>query len=78
MPSDTAAAGKYDIVVFDNGGWECIGKQPSYPPVEEELYRSKVPEFVQSLALPDGAGKYTMHYEVKNGECVAAWSPYVG
>jgi len=77
MTNDTTAAGRYDIVVFENRGWECIGKQDAYPPVEEDLYRPKVTEYVQTLNMPQDAGKYTMHYEVKNGECIATWTPYV-
>ena len=73
--SNQPAYGRYDIVVFENGGWECIGKQASVPPAPEELYRPKVIEYVNSLAMSEQAGKYSMTYSYEDGACTVSWTP---
>ena len=73
--STEPAQGRYDIVVFENGGWECIRKQDSVPVAPEELYRPKVADFINTLSLPKDAGKYSMRYTYEDGVCSISWSP---
>ena len=74
--ADTVSPGRFDIVVFENRGWECIGRQDSYPLTPEEAYRTEIEKYVRSLAVPEG--RHTMRYEVKGGDLVAVWTPYAG
>lgn len=75
---DTIKDGRFDIVIFPNGGWECIGKMPSTPETPEDMYWQKVLDFVgqhQGLEAPQ---KYTGFYSVKGETLKMSWAPYAG
>lgn len=75
--TDTEAAGRYDIIIFPNGGKECIGHVPSTPYTPESAYLNAVVEFVAKHQGLDVPTKFTGYYSVKNGVCTMQWYEFV-
>ena len=76
MPA-TTVPGRYDIVMFPNGGWECIGRQAAIPPIPASEYRPRVDEYVAQHSV-EKPTKMTMYYRMEGDACTASWMPYAG
>lgn len=75
---DTIQDGRLDIVIFENGGREFIGKTPSNPEIPESAYLPKVESFVaQNQNLPEPK-KFTGMYRMKNDILEITWGDWMG
>ncbi|MBD5585806.1 MAG: hypothetical protein HDQ88_12050 [Clostridia bacterium] len=53
--------GRYDIVVFPNGGWECIGRIANMPEHSEQELYEHAKAFAESKSV-DVPTKFTGEY----------------
>ncbi len=75
MAENSTVPGRYDFILFSSGGWECIGKQPAFPPIDESLYRPKVAEYAAKHPVTE-ATKMTLYYSMVEGACQISIMPY--
>lgn len=70
--------GRYDIVVFGNGGWECIGRINSEPEVPVQTLHDLAGQFVEGLEADGKPVKYTGIYEPGSEPLVIEWGEWQG
>lgn len=75
---NTITDGRLDIIIFPNGGKEYLGKLPSSPEVDEQLYLPAVAEFVAQNQDLEEPTKFTGMYRVKDDRLEITWGPYAG
>lgn len=76
--TDTTAAGRYDIIIFPNGGKECIKHVPSMPYTPESAYLKDIVRFVSEHQGLEAPTRFTGYYSVKDGVCTMQWYDYAG
>lgn len=70
--------GRYDIVVFGNGGWECIGRINSEPEVSVQELHDKAQQFVDGLDATGVPVKYTGTYNPDDNPVIISWDEWQG
>lgn len=75
---NTVTDGRLDIIIFPNGGKEYLGKLPSTPEIDEQLYLPAVSQFVAQNQNLEEPTKFTGMYRVKDDRLEITWGPYAG
>lgn len=70
--------GRYDIVAFGNGGWECIGRINSEPDVPVQILHDHAQLFVEGLEADNRPVKYTGVYDPDSEPFVVEWGEWQG